>query len=121
MNAGRELDALIAEKVLGFKWDESRCRVCGWPLDPPDGPGCHLTDCSMRPRPKRRSDEPMSYSTNIVYAWLIAEMLHMEVACHGTDYRASCADPFGSFFVSRADTAPLAICLAALKSVEERG
>src|SRR4051812_26529004 len=32
MTSGRELNALVAEKVMGLVWDEERCRVCGWPL-----------------------------------------------------------------------------------------
>lgn len=56
---------LIATKLLG-PWDETRCRVCGWPLDK-DGQFCRITrgspDCSLRPPPSRRADSPPDFTT----------------------------------------------------------
>lgn len=37
-------------------WDESRCRVCGWPLAASADQGCVPGNCSMRPLPKERAD-----------------------------------------------------------------
>ncbi len=64
LEAGRELDAQIAERVMGFKWNESRCRVCGWPLGATVDEGCIPTNCSLRPPPPHRADEPAAYSTS---------------------------------------------------------
>ncbi len=82
---GRELDALVAEKVMGLVWDESRCRICGWPLEPWDGTGeiptgCVLESCSQRPAPSTRADVPAKYSTSIGIVWLVVEKMQ----CHPT-------------------------------------
>lgn len=59
----RKLDAAIA-RALGYKWDESRCRICGWPIVPEGEAGCWKSNCSVRPRPEKRADEPPHYSTD---------------------------------------------------------
>lgn len=73
----RELDAAVAEKVMGIAWDEKRCRVCGWPivLEDNPGPGCWVTNCSLRPPPDRRADEPAYYSTDRNAAGLVLERI----------------------------------------------
>lgn len=44
--------------VMGIgKWDESRCRICGWPLVEKIEDGCTKESCSMRPVPDKRADE----------------------------------------------------------------
>lgn len=55
-----ELRKRVAE-ALGHKWDESRCRICGWPLAASDRYGCTAKYCAMRPVPKKRADEPPPY------------------------------------------------------------
>ncbi len=55
----REIDAAIAEKVFGWIWDDSRCRVCGWALvyaGDKSFAGCTRESCSMRPPPPVRAD-----------------------------------------------------------------
>lgn len=47
--AGRELDELVAQFVLGFKWPEDSCPVCGFHFSV--GQGCSPGNCSMRPVP----------------------------------------------------------------------
>lgn len=37
-------------------WDESRCRVCGWPLADEISKGCVKGNCSLRPTPAARAD-----------------------------------------------------------------
>lgn len=37
-------------------WDETRCRVCGWPLANTADEGCVKGNCSMRPGPAKRAD-----------------------------------------------------------------
>lgn len=58
-----KLNALVAEHVLAWKWDNSRCRICGWPFDRLGAPGCSPESCSMRPAPKIRADSPPDYLT----------------------------------------------------------
>lgn len=63
----RDLNARVAA-ALGIVWPDGRCRVCGWTLDP-DEKMCRLTsegdpDCSLRPLPETRRDEPAAYSTD---------------------------------------------------------
>ena len=105
MRAGRELDALVAEKVMGLA---------------------------------------APYSTDIAAAWLVVEHMHarldpaaqgahqlLTLMCvgHYRDCWAASfdfeltddwheADRIGAYpFAARAETAPLAICLAALRTV----
>lgn len=110
MKAGPELDLLVAEKVMGLG---------KLPLD------------SLRP----------CYSTNIVCAWDVVEKLHnkpeefnfildlcmneYEATFTAGDSNCSHSKPFdvldGHGFThveAEAKTAPLAICLAALKACE---
>jgi len=124
----RNLDARVHREVMGVIWDESRCRVCGWPLVPEGEQGCWASNCSMRPLPERRADELPHYATNIAAAWRIIESL-----C-GPDYMTARFDHGGGttrcgFYtvhagrliaVANADSAPLAICLAALKAVSPK-
>jgi hypothetical protein len=42
--------------ALGFKWDKSKCGVCGWPLVKEGEQGCWPSNCSMRPMPTARAD-----------------------------------------------------------------
>jgi len=74
---GPELDALVAEQVMGFTWDESRCRVCGWPLKEKLEDGCVPENCSLRPGPVRRADSPPRYSTELLEAWKIVDKEHL--------------------------------------------
>ena len=98
MKAGRELDALIAEKVMGLIF-----RKRG---------GC----------PKFDDDVP-HYSTRIQDAWLAVEKM-WEIGCFHialiqTDDGYECDfDDMRDTHSAAADTAPLAISLAALKAVE---
>jgi hypothetical protein len=42
-------------------WDETRCPVCGWPLKEQPNDGCVTGNCSMRPLPQRRADQPTRF------------------------------------------------------------
>ena len=125
MKAGRELDALIAEKVMGHK--------CS----------CGREDLNNRANPYgikgfclvHGSTDIVggNYSTNIADAWEVVEKLGR---WRGFDFMLVMPDPEQTFHlhtyeagwyeatndgperrvVSDADTAPLAICLAALKA-----
>ncbi len=47
--------------ALGRKWDEWRCRICGWQLKESIEDGCTVESCSLRPAPEKRADEPPPY------------------------------------------------------------
>lgn len=92
MRAGRELDALIAERVMGKKVDQSS--PC-------------LEDGSLIPR----------YSTHIADAWLVVERFeNVEVEKFYHAYTAAVHIENRAYSIQE-ETAPLAICLAALKAV----
>jgi hypothetical protein len=132
MKPGRELDALIAEKVMGWDFAHNfklcdnrafkRCSNClgiiseGNPLDP---------RCLGFPH----------YSTNIEAAWKVVELLQLFKIqqTDKTDGMTACVQLWQDsngvwtigdwqdqlFVLAEGDTAPHAICLAALKIVGE--
>lgn len=117
MEAGRELDARVAEKVMGWTREDAYKRYI---LRSPetdmaatvwDGSGFNdLSAISRIPH----------FSTEIGAAWSVVQKIamtyglifHLELYQTGTwqCWLGDCRE--------RADTAPLAICLAALKVVE---
>lgn len=137
MSPGRELDALIAEKVMGVK-------VVDWPTGREYPVASALALKALSDTQESRIPH---YSTSIADAWLVVEKLaqnyhkdtgigsgysgHGFVLEHCTENSEGrwicrlpstvCAPPYeemDSFAVYQtADTAPLAICLAALKAV----
>jgi hypothetical protein len=121
MPAGREMDALVAERVMGLAWDESRCRVCGWPLATDvmqSSAGCYPGNCSLRPRPARNADEPAHYSTDIAAAWLVVKRMCSFIGVDDdlwgrfVDEMNTAHDYAISDFLSHAS--PLIICRCAL-------
>lgn len=114
MNAGRELDALIAEKVMGFETVNFKSS------DP------HEIIVTKDAEGNMRMAVPF-YSTDIAAAWEVVEKLRdtWAIELHGRDGAWSClveeGDEVTAHFIAiaEADTAPLAICLAALKVVEK--
>lgn len=105
--AGRELDALIAEKVMGWHMAKKPAGE-GWP------PSRYWQSIEARERPPR-------YSENISAAWQVVE--HMERTRPNEFMLWAEVGQWGAEFdndLSRfAQTAPLAICLAALATLEE--
>lgn len=137
LQPGAELDARVHRDVMGRVWDESRCRVCGWPLARSDADfmadGCIPDNCSMRPAPRSRADAPPAYSTDIATAWTVAEKMgergfHARICTpfepdmphfvgftpHGVTGWNGRPD-----FSASGESAPLAICRAALVAAEE--
>jgi hypothetical protein len=117
---GRDLDALVAEKVMG--WidikKQSIANAYGQPVmeDYVGQPSIGATQPVLVPR----------YSTMIQEAWKVADKLRGEVQFlavisgkgpQGTQPWICKINREGAFLEERADTAPLAICLAALKGV----
>ena len=106
--AGRALDALIAEKVMGWKFR-------GY------GNGGGEWTCGKKKMAFGGFDGGSlpNYSTSIVAAWLIAEKLRLGVVpsrLHAQRWRAVLRTNDGERY-EEADTAPLAICLMALQAV----
>ena len=141
MNPGRELDALVAEKVMG--WKTWKSKHGHWELGTPGGKPISTfgrRDSSVRydsVSGKRvrevlwwedlYEDELPSYSTSIAAAWEVFEWLckrgddiaevvqltfNVQNGWWCTSERWTQIDVQGN-----APTAPLAICLAALKAV----
>jgi hypothetical protein len=129
MNAGRELDALIAEKVMGYTlrfaakaWTDEDWMCSDTPTEtnvmaiyaPADQfPGSGAFDMSIP-----------HYSTDIAAAWQVIDRMEELVrmarigrVIGGWECRfVQLEDTTGYYDVlEEADTAPLAICLAALK------
>lgn len=121
MDAGRELDALVAEKVMGFN------KVTEIVVD-------HEPPHELYRAPDGRGYYPNRiplYSTSIADAWQVVEKLaregkHLALQAPGSLDMNECYRRFKQWTADftydidsegRADTAPLAICLAALKAV----
>ena len=123
MLAGAELDALIAEKVMG--WDhvrkiEPRSSIYG-PCSPYYIGRENITDGDF--------DEPVPhYSTYIGTAWQVVEKMQANKWWFDADWELG-ELPWAAFFVDRdsfgyigvygsnAESMPLAVCRAALKVV----
>ena len=118
MQAGRELDALVAEKVMGWidVKKQSIANAFGQHVldDYVGQPGIGATLPVLVPR----------YSTMIQEAWKVADRLRGETQFvavisgkgpQGVQPWICKVNREGSFLEERADTAALAICLAALK------
>jgi hypothetical protein len=116
LEAGPELDALIAEKVMGGTL--IRCSLHGAKDGPPN--------CRQVHWPGGRVGHPPEYSTDIAAAWTVVERLaslnedqFVRVAAlrHGKWSAIVATEHASSETIlgrSAADSAPLAICRAAL-------
>lgn len=110
MEAGRELDALVAEHVMGYE--------CVCSDEPVDCPVHYAEDL----------DTLLPYSTDIAAAWPVVERMR-ELRWVFSLCTLNAGDFYCIFKVhefssrpsaihdARADTAPHAICLAALRAV----
>lgn len=119
---GRELDALIAEKVMGLVL-EQKCTQC-------DGTGyvdqdrCHICHYSLG-HPGVKKIFPKEYSTDIAAAWEVVE----KILSTGIDFTLEAGpnkttkERYYGVSINDVDpqyseiSAPHAICLAALKAV----
>ena len=127
MKAGRELDALVAEKVMGLKKSirlHSTTDMIDAYINNP-----YFTDVV------RKEDlhhvEPLHYSTSIAAAWEVVEKLSERRDPHDEQWAVHISKRKSNLFYSQfckgcvchtaeaeADTPSLAICLAALKTLE---
>jgi hypothetical protein len=133
IGAGRELDALIAEKVMGWTPTCNGERI-GNSLGGRDEPAGWCKECDMADPPRGQHARPLPpYSTDIAAAWQVAEKFKSNVmdgftilfdperkqwragALWWTGYeQAQWWEPESAM----AETAPLAICLAALRIIK---
>lgn len=125
MCAGPELDVLVAEKVFGKPRHE-------WRFEPASRGGnfmcskCDACYCSppwfLTKLPKLCEGEAKPYSTDIATAWEIVEKTNLFYGnalgrnSEGWEIFED-GQESGPTIVSKIATAPLAICLAALKAV----
>ncbi len=124
-NAGRELDALVCGAVFE-PWDESKCRVCGWPLVADGEKGCWKDNCSMRfpdGMYPPRADAPGHYSTDIAAAWQVVERLKADWRpviqwVHLDRWRVTLVNRHknNEAVMEESPSLPLAICRAALET-----
>jgi len=122
--AGRELDALVAEKVMGWtslggRWTDANRSGYEWrfaPLDAPPNSVCSLD--------RTRCTSP-AFSTEIEAAWCVVQRLvslnyvvEINVGQEfGTAVVLAPEDWNHPLMSERADTTPLAICRAALAAM----
>jgi hypothetical protein len=101
---GRELDALVAEKAMGMLTQVS---------------GDRYKYYWMRPSEDVHWDTLPRYSTDIATAWALVEKFRLAVTPWSTQGWIATVEP-GEGWICPADTAPHAICLAALFIVGNR-
>ena len=129
MEAGREMDALVAEKVMGLVPCQHPCHDIG-------NPRYQSGPCHARPDSPQLGGETAPYSTCISAAWEVVEKINgryslsiyhaVAVSSVMTGWTIGLAEsvyPPGrkdEAVWGRAETLPLAICRAALKAVRAR-
>lgn len=113
MEAGRELDALIAEKVMG-KTVRSKNEVTNNAFKPE-------YDELVVDLGNERYEFIRHYSTDIADAWkVLKKLIQLGAEINVGFYKqwdCSIDYPIGCNWLVQAETAPLAICLAALEAV----
>jgi hypothetical protein len=121
MKPGRELDALVAEKIFGLK--VVRNKKGAWSLGDPD----YYDD-----RGSMELSNPLpSFSDDILSAWEIVDTLFLDgwymqlegsesygKGKGGFDVKFICKCGARGTYIAEAAVAPYAICLAALKAVK---
>jgi hypothetical protein len=125
---GRELDALVAEKVMGWIWVK-RTDLNRTPEHPGFTPWTrYLTNLPLAEWqvPTDESlpiDYPFSlpeYSTDIAAAWeAVEKLLNLFQGVYRRDATWIACFDNGNRQYAYADTAPHAICLAALKTIDD--
>ena len=147
LKAGRDTDALVAEKVMGYRWlrwyelayespdglRRTLTNVEGW-LTPPDYVECDLTkpeemalpaEGPIMEGPYGRGLVDFCPSTDIAAAWMVVDKIHdmqPKFRLEAQPFvrpRVWWCELYGTGVVE-ASTAELAICIAALKYVEEK-
>lgn len=136
MKAGRELDALVAEKVMDWQkvvkrpshWHELRHLVntlTGAEIKPYQGPWWILPHMDIKESPDNGVELPY-YSTDIAAAWEVVEKIcsgigDLRITVAGDMHLCEIWSPAtGNNMIAdvEEETAPEAICLAALEALE---
>lgn len=130
MTAGRELDVLIAEKVMGWYYTKHPCPE---KLFPHVKPSPSFFPSYFKWTPEKEEKHPgigngiacPKYSTDISAAWEVVEKINqreIQVIIKNTvdGYNVELKSELNSLCYQDAISAPLAICLAALKVVENK-
>lgn len=115
LRPGRELDELIAEKVMGYSMCEKP-----WPNS------TEIYRSWVSPEGMHAGFDLPHYSTDIAAAWRVVEELSPKIIVGPSPWVlgkyvatwGACDSYADCFDWLEADTAPHAICLAALKAVE---
>jgi hypothetical protein len=121
MEACAELDALIAEKVMGWKRYRTAKREMYWLDNPakrvmPRGPGVFETTDNIPPFDDAYDHVP-PFSTEIAPAWEVVEKLGLSVLKVQDGWQARKHVSMSDETSSNGETAPLAICRCALLAV----
>lgn len=125
IQAGRELDALIAEKVFGWRWLVSEGSGKRGIFSEQNNPGWFSREASGHERLAYEWDCKLPYySFDIASAWKLVERMQAEGHCLevrpyvkvSSGYRVSIWEG-GELDYATGETAPLAICRAALKAL----
>ena len=117
LKAGAELDAMVAEKVMGWTWHIVRIHASTNTMTAWVRPGHHVPKTID---PGNNWNAPLPYSTDIAAAWEVVEKMYKDHKLGmwmDVTVPESGIDAYFGDFKGAADTAPLAICLAALKAV----
>jgi hypothetical protein len=129
-----QLNAWLHERIAP-PWDESLCRVCGWPLFPAvrnmTGASCTARSCSQRPPPRVRADAPADYAGSWEGMRLVVEAMTNAVP-RGIQFSLEREDTGGKYAESweylakfghgesaYGDAAPIAVARAALLAISE--
>jgi hypothetical protein len=136
MEAGREMDALVA-KLMGWMYfhkihycEDSWYEWCEYCHAGNENSGKPLNRSGDDEKIAGECDTPPPYSTSISAAWEVVEKT-WELGFYGEIGQQDIKGTWQTIFISKEDrgmyhgalapTAPLAICRAALKSVGEKG
>ncbi|MFZ1412723.1 MAG: hypothetical protein WAS07_14830 [Micropruina sp.] len=108
MNAGRELDALVAEKVMGWIGVANRRQA--------EGTGERLILKGLKHKADEVLREVPRYSVSILDAWEVAEhFTDVQIEKAGRNYEVTISGT--PEFSAVAETPACAICLAALRAI----
>jgi len=113
LKVGREMDALVAEKVMGWERGD-------WLKKWPDGSKQEYFDVWIIPELAPLHNTPL-FSTSIAAAWQVVEKLVRSpdtLRLIISELGVTAVFTHNKQAIGEGDTAPEAICLAALKAID---
>lgn len=123
MNPGREMDALVAEKIFGcvVKFSDDFFNGAAIAKNKNDFGKFTKIETISGPASLPKFWSLPHYSEDIAAAWAVVEKLLPRIIslrwCDDWEINEYLPDKKETVFLAEADTAPHAICLAALKAV----